>query len=50
MLKHVGGLPHVVHLYIIVSNFSAVVGLYIVTHFQESGNRICGFKFTNVRG
>jgi len=35
---------------IIVSNFSAVVGLYIlvVTQFQESGNRICGFKFTNV--
>jgi len=29
-------------LYIIVSNFSAVVGLYILvmTQFQESGNRI----------
>ena len=39
-------------LYIILSNFSAVVGIYIyiVTHFQESGNRICGFKFTNVPG
>jgi len=39
-------------LYIIVSNFSVVVGLSIlvVTRFQESGNRICGFKFTNVHG
>jgi hypothetical protein len=37
--------------YIIISNFSAV-GLYILvmTQFQESGNRICGFKFTNVHG
>jgi hypothetical protein len=38
-------------LYIIVPNFSAV-GLYVLveTHFQESGNRVCGFKFTNMHG